>query len=68
MAPTASAEVLRAILDHKPPSNDMLGRIYNQHSYQVEARLALDGLGRALERTVAGSDASNVPTVKGAPA
>ena len=54
MAPTTSAEVLRAILDHKPPSNDMLGRIYNQHSYQAEARVALDQLGRAVEQLVPG--------------
>jgi integrase len=53
MAPHTAAEVMRAILDHRPPSNDMLGRVYNQHSYQAEARVALEGLGRSIDRLVA---------------
>jgi integrase len=42
------AEVMRAILDHKPPSSDMLARVYNRHSYVAESRTALEALGRKI--------------------
>jgi integrase len=53
MAPKTTAEVMRAILDHKPSSNDMLGRVYNQHSYHEEARTAVNVLGQKIDEIAA---------------
>jgi integrase len=68
MAPDTAAEVMRAILDHKPPSNDMLGRIYNQHSYIAEARVALDRLSRALEQSLSGAPGDHLTPARQATA
>jgi integrase len=45
-------EVMRKILDHSAPSNDMLSRVYVQHEYAEEARAALDALGRHIDGVV----------------
>ncbi|MGI9482459.1 MAG: tyrosine-type recombinase/integrase [Hyphomicrobiales bacterium] len=46
--------ILRKILDHAPPTNDMLGRVYNRHNYKNEARAALDALGLKIDSIVNG--------------
>jgi hypothetical protein len=53
-------EVMRSILDHKPPSSDMLGRVYNQHDYADEMRIALDALARKLDEIVTGENANTI--------
>jgi integrase len=60
MAEYAGAETLRHVLDHKPPANDLLARVYNQKRDLGEARVALNSLGCQIDNIANEEDADNV--------